>query len=168
MAWLNLTIPIQTVKNGLTAKKIKLPLMIFSLEKQPKQFSCTYWHLSFCKILKKFLGPIQIYEDLPFSGQKLPVCHEQNFLVKTIIITFIYLLVLFNVQNLKKFLRWIQSYEDAPFLGPEWYICPKQIFFWKIINIIPIYLLAPFIVQNFKKFFQRIQSYEDAQFSGPK
>ena len=50
------------------------------------------------------------------------------FLVKTIIITFIYLLALFIVQNLKKFLQQIQSYEDAPFLGPKWSICPKQFF----------------------------------------
>ena len=60
--------------------------------------------------------------------------------MQTIIITFIYLLALFIVQNLKKFLQQIQSYEDAPFL-----------LFLKIINIILIYLLAPFIVQNFKK-----------------
>ena len=76
---------------------------------------------------------------------------NKNFLLQTIIITLIYLLALFIVQNLKKFLQRIQSYEDAPFLGPKWSICPKQIFFWKIINIILIYLLAPFIVQNFKK-----------------
>ena len=50
------------------------------------------------------------------------------FLVQTIIITFIYLLALFIVQNLKKFLQQIQSYEDAPFLGPKWSICPKQFF----------------------------------------
>ena len=47
------------------------------------------------------------------------------FWVQTIIITFIYLLALFIVQNLKKFLKWIQSYEDAPFWGPKWSICPK-------------------------------------------
>ena len=70
------------------------------------------------------------------------------FLVKTIIITFIYLLALFIVQNLKKFLQWIQSYEDVPILGPKWSICLKKIF-WKIINTILIYLLAPFIGQNF-------------------
>ena len=86
-----------------------------------------------------------------FQAKNSPICPEQNFLVQTIIITFIYLLALFIVQNLKKFLQQIQSYEDAPFLGPKWSICPKQIFFWKIINIILIYLLAPFIVQNFKK-----------------
>ena len=71
------------------------------------------------------------------------------FLVQTIIITFIYLLALFIVQNLKKFLQQIQSYEDAPFLGPKWSICPN--FFCKIVIIILIYLLAPFIGQNFKK-----------------
>ena len=76
---------------------------------------------------------------------------DKTFLVQTIIITFIYLLALFTVQNLKKFLQQIQSYEDAPFLGPKWSICPKQIFFWKIINNILISLLAPFTAQNFIK-----------------
>ena len=41
------------------------------------------------------------------------------FLVQTIIITFIYLLAFFIVQNLKNFLQQIQSYEDLPFLGPK-------------------------------------------------
>ena len=86
-----------------------------------------------------------------FWAQNTPICPDQIFLVQTIIITFIYLLALFTVQNLKKFLQQIQSYEDAPFLGPKWSICPKQIFLKKIINIILIYLLVPFIVQNFKK-----------------
>ena len=86
-----------------------------------------------------------------FWAQNDPFVLNKIFLVQTIIITFIYLLALFIVQNLKKFLQQIQSYEDAPFLGPKWSICPKQIFFWKIINIILIYLLAPFIVQNLKK-----------------
>ena len=79
MAWLNLTMPNQTVKNGLKTKKIKLPQMNFFLEKQLIKFSCTYWPLSFCKILKKFLEPIQSYEDVPFSGSKWPICPEQNF-----------------------------------------------------------------------------------------
>ena len=95
---------------------------------------------------------VQSYEDVRhFWDQNSLFVLKQNFLVQTIVITFIYLLALFIVQNLKKFLQRIQSYEDVPFLGPKWSICPKQIFFWKIINIILIYLLAPFIVQNFKK-----------------
>ena len=107
MAWLNLTMPNQTVKNGLKAKKIKLPQIIFFLEKQLIKFSCTYWPLSFCKILKKFLGPIQSYKDVPFLGPKWPICYEQNLFVQTIFITFIYLLALFITQNLKKFFQQI-------------------------------------------------------------
>ena len=78
VVWLNLTMANQTVKNGLKAKKITLPQMNFFLQKLIK-FSCTYWPLSFCKILNKFLGSIQSYEDVPFSGPKWPICHEQNF-----------------------------------------------------------------------------------------
>ena len=70
--------PIQTVKNGLKAKKIKLPQMNFFLEKQLINFLCTYWSLSFCKILKKLLGLIQSHEDVPFSGLKWIICHGQN------------------------------------------------------------------------------------------
>ena len=86
-----------------------------------------------------------------FRAQNGPFVLNEFFLVQTIIITFIYLLALFIVQNLKKFLQWIQSYEDVPFLGPNWSICSKQMFFLEIISITLIYLLAPFIVQNFKK-----------------
>ena len=102
--------------------------MNFFPKKQLIKFSCTYWLLSFRKILKKFLGLIQSYEDVPLSGAKWPICHEQNFLVQTIIITFIYLLAVFIVQNFEKFLLQIQSYEDAPFLGPKWSNCPKHFF----------------------------------------
>ena len=85
-------------------------------------------------------------------GPKWPICPENIFLVQPIILTFIYLLALFNEQNLNKFLKRIQSYEDAPFLGPKWSICPQFFFFfWKSINIILNYLLAPFNEQNFKK-----------------
>ena len=51
------------------------------------------------------------------------------FLVQTIIITFIYLLALFIVQNLKKFWQRIQSYENVQFLGPKWPIFPNENFF---------------------------------------
>ena len=85
-----------------------------------------------------------------FRTQNDPFVMNKIFLVQTIM-SFIYLLAVFIVQNLKKFLQWIQSHEDVPFLDPKWSTCPKQIFFWKIINIILIYLLAPFTVQNSKK-----------------
>ena len=86
-----------------------------------------------------------------FRVQNGPFVLNKFFSVQTIIITFIYLLALFTVQNFKKLFQRIQSYEDAPFLGPNWSISHKQFFFCKIINIILIFLLAPFIVQNLKK-----------------
>ena len=56
----------------------------------------------------------------PFS----PLPKKKNDFVQTIIITFVYLLALFTVQNLRKFLLQIQSYDNAPFLGPKWSIYP--------------------------------------------
>ena len=100
VAWLNLTMPNQTVQNGLKAKKIKFPHMNLFLEKQRIKFSCTYWPLSFCKILKKFLGLIQSYEDVPFLGPKRSYCPKLFFL-KIINIILIYLLAPFTVQNFK-------------------------------------------------------------------
>ena len=115
-------------------------------------------------MLKKFLEPIQSYEDVPFSGAKWPICPKQKRFVQTIIITFIYLLALLIVQNFKKFLLRIQSYEDVPFLGPKWSICHKQFFFLKIIKIILIYLLA----LSLCKILPVDPDYEDMQFLGPK
>ena len=103
-----------------------------------------------------------------FQAQNGPFVVNKTFLVQTIIITFIYLLALFTVQNLKKFLQRIQSYEDAPFLGPKWSICPKQIFFGKLLISFSSTYQPLSLCKILKKFFQRIQSYEDAQFLGPK
>ena len=60
---------------------------------------------------KKILKADPEFWDVPFSGPKWPICPEQIFSgpfvlnnfywVQTIIITIIYLLVLFIVQNLK-------------------------------------------------------------------
>ena len=103
-----------------------------------------------------------------FRTQNGSFALKKFFLVQTIIITFIYLLALFIVQNLKKFLQRIQSYEDVPFLGPKWSICPKQIFFGKLLISFSSTYQPLSLCKILKKFFQRIQSYEDAQFLGPK
>ena len=68
-----------------------------------------------------------------FQAQNGSFVFNKNFLVQNIIITFIYLLALFIVQNFKKILQQIQSYENAPFLGTKWYICPKQFFLVKLL-----------------------------------
>ena len=73
-----------------------------------------------------------------FSGPKWHICLEQFVLVQTIIITFIYLLAFFIMQNFKKFLQRIKSCEDVPSLGH----LPQPKIFRKIINIALIYLLA--------------------------
>ena len=69
-----------------------------------------------------------------FRAQNGPFVMNKIFLVQTIIITFIYLLALFIVQNFKKFLQQIQSYEDAQFLGPKWPISPNENFFRKPVH----------------------------------
>ena len=87
-----------------------------------------------------------------FRAQNGPFVLNKIFLVQTIIITFIYLLALFIVQNLKKFLQRIQSFEECAIFGPKMVHLPQAFFFFeKIITIILIYLLAPFILQNLKK-----------------
>ena len=83
------------------------------------------------------------------------------FLVKTINITFIYLLALFIVQSFKKILREDPG-EDVPLLDPKWSICPKQDFFWKKIISSTHWPLS--WCKILKKFLQLIQSYEDAPF----
>ena len=93
-------------------------------------------------MLKKFLEPIQSYEDVPFSGAKWPICPKQKRFVQTIIITFIYLLALLIVQNFKALLQQIQSCENVPFLGPKWPISPNENFFRKIFPFIHVCLHA--------------------------
>ena len=111
----------QTVKNGLKAKKIKLPQMNYFLQKQ-ETFSCTYYSLSFCKILKELLQLIQQAQDGPFVLNKF-------FLVQTIIIFFIYLLALFIVQNLQKIATADPKLWGCTIFGPKMVHLPKTIFF---------------------------------------
>ena len=85
-------------------------------------------------------------------------------MVKTINITFIYLLALFIVQSFKKILREDPG-EDVPLLDPKWSTCPKQDFFWKKILILLLSTYWPLSwCKILKKFLQLIQSYEDAPF----
>ena len=102
-----------------------------------------------------------------FQAQNGPLVMNKIFWYN-IIITFIYLLALFIVQNLKKFLHQIKSHGDALFLGPKWSFAPNKILFGKLlISFSSTY--QPLSLGNIlKKFFQWIQSYEDAQFLGSK
>ena len=79
-----------------------------------------------------------------FRVQNTPICPEQNFLVQTIIITFIYLLAFSIVQNFKKFLQRMKSYEDVSFLGQKWSIYPRQRFFGKLLILFSATYYSPF------------------------
>ena len=139
--------PNQTVKYDLMAKKIKLSQMNFFLEKQLIKLSCTYFPLSFCKNLNKFLEPIQNYEDVKNDYEDVQndtFVLNNFFLVQTIIITFIYLLAFSIVQNFKKFLQRMKSYEDVSFLGQKWSIYPRQRFFGKLLILFSTTYYSPF------------------------
>ena len=78
-----------------------------------------------------------------FRAQNGPFVMNKIFLVQTIIITFIYLLALFIVQNLKKILTVNPELWGCTIFGPKMVHLPQKIF-CKIINIILIYLLTPY------------------------
>ena len=67
MAWLNLTMPNQTVKNGLKAKKIKLPQMNFFPQKTTKIFMY---------LLAPFI--LQIFLKIIWADPEL--CHTQLYM----------------------------------------------------------------------------------------
>ena len=85
VAWLNLTMPNQTVENSLKAKKIKLSQMNFDLEKQLIKISCTYQSLSFCKIFitKNVRVDLELWGCARFLGPKQPICPEQKLTMKS-------------------------------------------------------------------------------------
>ena len=122
--------PNQKVKNGLKAKKIKLPQMNF------------FW---------KTTNNIFMYLLAPVILQNLKkICPEQNFFGTNHYYYFHLPIGPFHCAKFKKILTMDPELWGCATFGPKMVQLPQKIF-WKIINIIPIYLLAPFIRQNFKK-----------------
>ena len=153
MAWLNLTMPNQTVKNGLKAKKIKLPQMNFFSQKTTNKI---FMYLLAPFILKNFEKILRADPELWrcafFMPKMAHLSWTKKFLYKRWLLLSTTYWPFSLCKILKKFLQQIQRYEYASLLGCKWIICPKQCFFLKkIIKIIFIYLLAPFILQNKKK-----------------
>ena len=93
MAWLNLTIPNQTVKNGLKTKKIKLLQMIIFLKKQT---------FSFCKFFKKLFKAMRMCAI--FGPKMVHLPQAFFFFWKIIKIIIIYLLAHLIVENFKTIL----------------------------------------------------------------
>ena len=105
------------------------------------KFSCMSWPLAHsAKFLKKFLELVQSYEDVLFSGPKWPICHEQFFLVQTIIVTFICAYWPFSLYKILK-----NSYGGSRvmrmchFRAQNTPICPEQNFLVQTIIITFIY-----------------------------
>ena len=104
-----------------------------------------------------------------FQAKNSPICPEQNFLVQTIIITFIYLLAIFIGQNLKKLLTANPDLWCIIF-GPKMAHLPQTNFFFgkkSLISFSSTYWPL-LLCKSLKKFLQRIQGYEDASVLGPK
>ena len=129
VAWFNFDCDHWNRKNW--PKKIKFPQMNFFLQKQLITFSCTYYPLSFCKILKKFLEPIQSYEDVPFSGKKWPIYPERNFFGTNHYYYFHLPISTFHCAKFKKILTANPELWGCTIFGPKMAHLPKWEFFQK-------------------------------------
>ena len=92
--------------------------------------SSTCYPFSLCKIYKKFLLQIQSYKDVPFLG-KMVHLPQTTFFLRTINITFIYLLTPFIVQNFKKIPPADLGLWGCAIFGPKITHLPKWEFFQK-------------------------------------
>ena len=93
------------------------------------------------------------------------------FLVHKIIISFIYLLVLFNVQKFKKILTADPELWGCAIFGPKMVHFSQTIFFFFLKKLLISFSSTywPLLLCKIpNKFFQPIQSYEDVPFLGPK
>ena len=113
----------------------------FFFEKQLIKFSCTYWPLSLHKIFNKFLGLIQSYEDVAFSGPKWPICHEQFFFGTNHYYYFHLPISPFHCAKFKKILTADPELWGCDILGPKmihllqkWPISPNKNFLRTPVN----------------------------------
>ena len=100
-----------------------------------------------------------------FRAQNDPFVLSNIFLVQTII-TFIYLLALFIVQNFKKILTANPKLWGCTIFGPKMVHLPQTIFFWKkiLLSFSSTYYRPLSLCKIFKKFLQQILT----PFLGPK
>ena len=135
MALLNLTMHNQTVKNGLKARKIKLPKMYIFLQKQVTKFSCTYWLLWFSKILKKILwGWSRVKMIRHFRDQNGQFFMENFFWYKplSLLSSTYWSFSLCKIE--KKNLTTDPELCECAIFGPKIVHLPQTIFFWKLLK----------------------------------
>ena len=146
MSLLNLTMPNQTVKNGLNIKKIKLPQMIFFLEKTTK----TIFMYLFAPVNLQVFKNLRVDSDLwgcaPSSGPKWPICSEKKYFSTNHYYHFYLPLALFIAQNLKKILPVDPEPWECTIFGPKmthfqkWDIFQKTCYIAVFVLFMPIYM----------------------------
>ena len=121
--WLNLTMPNQTVKNGLKAKKINLN---WSFSR--KTTNRTFMYLLAPFTLQNFEKNSTLMRMCHFKDQNDPFV--MNIFFDTNRYYYFHLPIgpFYCAKLKKKFLQRIQSYDNAQFLGPKWSNCPKCFF----------------------------------------
>ena len=83
------------------------------------------------QVSKKFIEPIQSYEDVPFSGPKWPICCEQNFFGTN---HYYYLhqpIGPFHCAKFKKILTADPELWGCTIFGPKMVHFPKWEFFFR-------------------------------------
>ena len=125
-------------------RKIKLPKRIFFSKKQLINFHVPIRLFHSAKLKKKNLELTQTYEDKPFWAQNGPFVLNKICLVQTNIITFIYLLALFILENSKNILTADWELWGCAIFGIKQNIYPKSIYhkqkvFWKVISFLSTY-----------------------------
>ena len=102
--------------------------------------------------LKKFLGSIQSYEDVLFSGPKLPICHEQIFFSKK---HYFHLPIIpFHWANFLK--NSSSGSRECAIIGskmahfPKWdFFFPQKTCWWALfLSFMPIYMPKIKVIQD--------------------
>ena len=128
VAWLNLTMHNQTVKNGLKAKKIKLPQMNFFSRKRTNKIFMYLLAPFILQNFKKILMANPELEDVPFSGPKWPICHEQTFFGTNHYYYFHLPLGPFYCAKFKQILTADPEFWGCAIFGPKMVHLPPKIF----------------------------------------
>ena len=125
--------------------------------------------LLFCKIWKKFLESIKSFEDVPFSGPKLPIFPEKFFFGTNHYYYFHLPIGPFHCAKFKKILTVDPELWGCTIFGPKMVHLPQTNFFLFGKHYLFHFHHFPFpLCKVLKKFSQQIQSYSDVPFLGPK
>ena len=86
VAWLNVAMPNQTVKNGLMVKKINLPQINSFLEKQLMKCSCTYQPFHSAKFYKNSSSQSRVMRMCHFQAQNVSFALNNFFWYKPLLL----------------------------------------------------------------------------------